>query len=248
LYQGAIGNVNAANRSFDARYDSLRFTRRKHRMPAGLGMVYYDHGMVGATVAVALGAERRYGWAVVALAALAGMFPDWDALAKHVSDDAYRSVHRVWGHNLFAATAAGLALGALGYWIHRSSARPLPSAARPQVDGPASSQAPAGADADGIGLWLVLGVAILWTHPLLDVLYCGWEHNGDWPVGLLWPLVRGGYARPWMPWQDWGATLILAGGLCLVVLLPRQRQRGACVCLAAVALYVAARGAAVQWL
>jgi inner membrane protein len=211
-------------------------------------MVYYDHGMVGATVAVALGAQRRYGWAVVALAALAGMFPDWDALAKHVSDDAYVRGHRVWGHNLFAATVAGLALGGLGYWIHRSSARHFGSAPQATREAQPESQMSPAAGGDGIALWLVLGVAILWTHPLLDLLYCGWDHNGDWPVGLLWPLVRGGYARPWMPWQDWGATLILACGLCVVVILPRYRQRGACICLALLAVYVAARGAAVQGL
>jgi hypothetical protein len=67
-------------------------------------MVYYDHAMVGATLAVALGAQRRYGWPVVALAALAGMFPDWDATPKHFSPRTYQIGHRVWGHNLFAVT------------------------------------------------------------------------------------------------------------------------------------------------
>lgn len=83
-------------------------------------MVYYDHALVGATLAVAAGMQRRYGWPAVMLAALAGMFPDWDATPKHFYPEAYVAGHRVWGHNLFAVTLAGAALGGLGYLIDRS--------------------------------------------------------------------------------------------------------------------------------
>src|SRR5262245_17944787 len=83
-------------------------------------MVYFDHGMLGATLAVAVGAHRRLGWPAVVLAALAAMFPDWDAMSKHISPQTYQAGHRVWGHNLFAVTLAGIALGGLGYLIHNS--------------------------------------------------------------------------------------------------------------------------------
>src|SRR5438874_509089 len=109
-------------------------------------MVYYDHAMLGATVAMAVGAQRRYGWAVVVLAALAGMVPDWDAASKHVSTPVYEAGHRVWGHNLFAVTLAGAALGWLGYAIHRSLAHRF--------------AAQAAGDSDGVGPWIVLGVAV----------------------------------------------------------------------------------------
>jgi len=59
-------------------------------------MVHYDHGMLGATLAVAVGAQRRLGWPAVALAALAAMFPDWDAMSKHISPRTYQAGHRVW--------------------------------------------------------------------------------------------------------------------------------------------------------
>src|SRR4051812_4718884 len=124
-------------------------------------MVHYDHGMLGATLAVAAGAHRRLGWPAVALAALAAMFPDWDAMSKHISPQTYQAGHRVWGHNLFAVTLAGIALGGLGYLIHNS---------RP------TSQTPS---AIRLGPWVVLGVLIMWSHPLLDVLYCGLERDAD---------------------------------------------------------------------
>src|SRR5262249_39949001 len=61
----------------------------------GRSMVYYDHALVGATLSVAAGMQRRYGWPAVMLAALAGMFPDWDAIPKHTWPQAYVLGHRV---------------------------------------------------------------------------------------------------------------------------------------------------------
>jgi inner membrane protein len=195
-------------------------------------MVYYDHGLVGATLAVAAGAQRRYGWPAVVLAALAAMFPDWDAAPKHVSLQAYQQGHRVWGHNLFAVTLAGAALGGLGYLIHQSRSHRL--APKPTVD-------PGGA-----APWVVLGIAVLWSHPLLDLLYCGWGRDADWPVRLLWPVVPGGFARPWMPWTDWGATALLLGGLLVCILARHHRQRCAIASLVIMGLYVGVRGALLQ--
>jgi hypothetical protein len=195
-------------------------------------MVYYDHAMVSATLAVAVGAQRRYGWPAVVLAALAGMFPDWDASPKHLSPRAYEAGHRVWGHNLFAVTLAGAALGGLGFLIHRS---------RPHRPVPKPSPDPGGA-----GPWVALGVVVLWTHPLLDLLYCGWGRDADWPVRLLWPVIPRGYARPWIPWSDWGATLLLLVGLVGWAIARRHRQVCAAASLLIVGLYITARGALAQ--
>lgn len=191
-------------------------------------MVYYDHALVGATLAVAAGLQRRHGWPAVALAALAGMFPDWDATPKHVRPEAYALGHRVWGHNLFAATLAGAVLGGTGYLIHRSRSH---------------RSAPLPADPGGAGPWVGLGVAILWSHPLLDLLYCGWGPDVDWPVQLLWPASRRGFGLPWVPWSDWGATVVLAAGLLTCILARAHRRACALATLLLLALYIGIRGA-----
>jgi membrane-bound metal-dependent hydrolase YbcI (DUF457 family) len=182
-------------------------------------MMYYDHAMVAASLAVGVGAQRRYGWAIVVMAALAGMSPDWDVLPRRSHPDA----HRVWGHNLFAVTLIGAAVGAAGYLV-----------CQPDRD--------RGPRRGGLALWVALGTLIAWSHPLLDLLYCGRQRDADWPVALLWPVVSGRVAVPWIPWSDWGATGILAAGLLLVVALRRQRQLAACGLLLVLGLYVGVRG------
>jgi hypothetical protein len=189
--------------------------------------------MIGATLAVATGAQRRHGWAAVVLAALAAMFPDWDAATERSNPRAYQQGHRFWGHNLFAVTAAGATLGWLGHLIHRSRSRRSP---RPPTDA-----------TDSAGPWVVLGVAVMLSHPLMDLLYCGLGREADWPVGLFWPVVPAGFALPWMPWSDRGATAILLAGLCVCLLVRRHRQGFALVVLAVLGLYVGVRGAVLQW-
>lgn len=192
-------------------------------------MVYYDHALVGATLAVAAGMQRRYGWPAVMLAALAGMFPDWDATPKHFYPEAYVAGHRVWGHNLFAVTLAGAALGGLGYLIHRSrSPRFAPMRA---------------VDTGKAWPWILLGIAILWSHPLLDLLYCGMEQNLDWPVKLLWPAAGWKFGVPWIPWTDWGATALLLIGLLGCILVRQRRQQCAMASLVILVFYISVRGA-----
>jgi hypothetical protein len=192
-------------------------------------MIHYDHGMVGATVALAVAAPRRLGWPAVLLGALIGMFPDWDATPRHFSRDVYLTGHRVWGHNLFAVTLAGAALGGLGYWIHES----VP---RQQAEAPVSPRT-------GAGPWIVLGVLICWTHPVLDILYCGPDVGRVWAVAIFWPIASGDVAVPWMPSNDRGATLILTVGLAAAILGRGHSQRWACLSLALLAIYIGARGA-----
>lgn len=195
-------------------------------------MVHYDHAMVGATLALAAGVERRYGWTPALLAALIAMFPDWDALPKHISPEAYLAGHRVWGHNLFAVTVAGAVLGGLAYLVHHSGAA--------RFRGAAVAPPP-------LALWVVLGVVIIWSHPLLDLLYCGLHHDADWPVKLLWPVAPAGFSLPWMPWSDWGATIILFAGLLVAFLSREYRQSAACASLALLVSYIGVRGWWLHW-
>jgi hypothetical protein len=196
-------------------------------------MQYYDHGLVGATLAVAVGTHRRAGWAAVGLAALAAMFPDWDAATKRSDPAAYQRGHRVWGHNLFAVMLAGAVLGAAGYLIHQSWSH---RRARPPGDA-----------TGGMRAWVGLGISIMLSHPLLDLLYCGVERDADWPVGLFWPVVGSRLALPWMPWSDWGATVILSAGLCLCLLMRQHAQRYALASLLILTIYVGIRGAVLHW-
>jgi membrane-bound metal-dependent hydrolase YbcI (DUF457 family) len=191
-------------------------------------MEYFDHAMVGATLAVASGMQRRHGWPALLLAALAGMAPDWDALSKYLSPPSYRAVHRAWGHNLFSVTLVGAALGGLAFLIESSLRR--------------RGLAATGAGARA-GPWILLGVLIAWTHPLLDMLYCGPGRNAEWPVRLLWPIASGGFAAPMVPWSDRGATALLAGGLLLISLARGWRQAAACVSLVLLGGYITVRGA-----
>lgn len=183
-------------------------------------MHYYDHGLLGATLAVGAGAPRRLGPGSVLLAALVGMAPDWDALTSHVSRETYESVHRVWGHNLFAVIILGAALGALAWWVQRSVERGQTALARPTT---------------ALVIWIVLGVLIMLSHPLMDVLYCGGFGSRTWPVQLFWPFTSAGYALPCVPWLDRATTLILALGLLGAVVARRHAQAIACMTLVALA-------------
>jgi hypothetical protein len=203
-------------------------------------MVYYDHAMLGSTLGVAVGGQRRRGWPVVIFAALAGMFPDWDALSSHISHETYRIGHRAWGHNLFAATLGGILLGLFGYWMSRSR----PANLDPDSFSPEPDDEPQTAE---MSFWVILCVLVMWSHPFFDFLYCGWDRSVDWPVRLLWPVVPVGFGRPWMPWSDWGATAILLAGLIAMILVRRYRQLTGIVFLSLLAMYVAIRGALVQW-
>jgi membrane-bound metal-dependent hydrolase YbcI (DUF457 family) len=97
-------------------------------------MEYYDHTMSGAVLALASGAHRRFGPAIIVTAAAAAAFPDWD--------DIPGGVHRVWGHSLLTAPLASGLVGALGYLCYRAARRP------PNV-APAPS---------GLKVWVVVGV------------------------------------------------------------------------------------------
>ena len=198
-------------------------------------MMYYDHAMLGASLALAAGAHRRHGWPVVVMAALAGMLPDWDALSKHVDPGSYRAVHRAWGHNFLAAPLAGGLLGACAFLLTRSArARWQPA----QLDQKRSEKSPSHA----LAVWVALGVLAALLHLGMDVLYCRCATAPDWPVALLWPFSSRGAAVPLVPFTDRGATAILAAGLLLAGWWRPGARLSACLTLLALAAYVSLRG------
>jgi membrane-bound metal-dependent hydrolase YbcI (DUF457 family) len=190
---------------------------------------YYDHALLGATVALATGAQRRHGLAIVLTAAAAGALPDWDSLPRLAVSADYGSVHRVWGHNLLVAPLLSGLVGALGYLCWASAPRPPGGGGRP-LSGRA------------LAVWVVLGVLVALSHLLADVVYCGVLREPDWPVALLWPFSGRGWARPLVPWSDRGVTWILGGALIGACLWRRAAQTPAVLGLLAVAGYIAFRG------
>jgi membrane-bound metal-dependent hydrolase YbcI (DUF457 family) len=192
-------------------------------------MMYYDHALLGATVALASGAHRRHGWPVVVMAAVAAMLPDWDGLSKPFGPAAYARAHRVWGHNVAAAVLAGGLFAAAAYLARLSARERAPY--RFGAGRPFSRR--------DLAAWVALGVLAGLTHVLADLVYSGRRMSPDWPVALLWPFTERGWAFPLVPWADWGVTLILAGGLAAACCRPRSARALAAVTLLATVGYVA---------
>jgi membrane-bound metal-dependent hydrolase YbcI (DUF457 family) len=191
---------------------------------------YYDHALVGATLALATGAQRRFGWAIVVMGAAAGALPDWDAVPYPAGTPYYRSVHRVWGHNLLVAPLLSGLVGAVGYLCWQSVRRTEAKACRQE-----------GFSGRALAIWVVVGVLASLSHLLADVCYCGVNRSPDWPVALLWPFSRRGWALPLVPWVDRGATWILSVALITACLRPSAARVLAVLALVVVVGYVALR-------
>jgi membrane-bound metal-dependent hydrolase YbcI (DUF457 family) len=192
-------------------------------------VIHYDHALLGATLAVAAGVRRRYGWPLVAVAAVATMVPDWDSLSRSYGAAVHRSVHRVWGHNLPAAALGGAAVGALGLLCVRS--------VRVGRGRPAASTAPEWP------VWVGLGALAGLVHSLADVIYSAERGAPDWPVALLWPASRQAWAIPLVTCEDRGSTVILVTGLLACVCRPSHSRLLSCVTLLTLAAYVLVRAA-----
>ncbi len=192
-------------------------------------MIHFDHAMFGATLALASGVQRRHGWGLVAVAAVASMVPDWDSLSSAYGPAAHRSIHRVWGHNLLAATLGGGVVGALGLLCVRSTgsirsrpaARPIPA----------------------WGVWVAVGALAGLIHSTLDVIYSAERGQPDWPVALLWPLTRRGLAIPLVTCEDRGSTAILVTGLAVCLFRPSRARVFSTLALLGLAAYVLVRAA-----
>jgi membrane-bound metal-dependent hydrolase YbcI (DUF457 family) len=194
---------------------------------------YYDHALLGATLALATGAQRRHGWPIVLMAAAAAALPDWDVLPRGVPAPAgYRSVHRVWGHNLLVATLLSGLVGALGYLIWLSARRSSP-------DGGARARRFSG---HALAVWTALAVLAVLSHLLADVCYCGVALAPEWPVALLWPFSERGAALPLVSLADHVLTWLLAVTLLAAGLRPSAAQGLGALALLVSFGYVAAHG------
>jgi hypothetical protein len=192
-------------------------------------MMYYDHAMVGAALAVAVGAHRRHGWPIVVTAALTAMLPDWDDVPRFFGPVLRRDAHRVWGHNLLVGLPSAALFASFCYLCRR--------AARARWSPQTATQRRIDQERSALGAWVAVGVLAALGHLLTDVIWSADREGAPWPVAFLWPFSREGMALPVLTSEDLGATAILAAGLAVVWSWPACARLFACLTLAAVALY-----------
>jgi membrane-bound metal-dependent hydrolase YbcI (DUF457 family) len=209
-----------------------------------LAMTVFEHAMLGASLGLAAGMQRRYGWRVIGMAAVAGALPDWDGLSILFGPEAYARAHRVWGHNLLVAGASSLLIAWLEYRFCvltravQSIARRLPGLVLPA--GVLSSRPGPGKSLTDLGAWLALGLTAGYSHLLADYFYSGHPGLHTWGLPLFWPFSIRVWARPTVAWGDLGATLIFVVEMFALYRWPGRARLIAWLALATVAVYVAA--------
>ncbi|MCU0982651.1 MAG: metal-dependent hydrolase [Pirellulaceae bacterium] len=169
-------------------------------------MTTYEHAMLGITGVLAAGLNRRYGWPIAAIAAVAAVSPDWDGVTIVAGAAAFAASHRVWGHNVWACILTGILIGCLDYRFDAITrcGRLLARLLHLSVPG----GPPLIRDAwslGGLAVWISVAVLAALSHLAADIIF----------VAGMFPM-----------WK-W----------------PGRLQSISAVTLAAVVLYVAARGA-----
>jgi membrane-bound metal-dependent hydrolase YbcI (DUF457 family) len=199
-------------------------------------MTTYEHAMLGLTLALAVGAQRRHGWALPATAAVAAALPDWDVVSLFFGADAYRTIHRTWGHNLLCAGLLGALTGGLGYCCYlsvRLRRRLHQFLVRDDVKTNGSALPYKTLD---LLVWVMLCIMAGLFHLLADLLY-------PWPIPLLWPFDERRWVFPILPWADMPPILLLLGEMFTLYYHPRYAQLIAWLTLFILTGYVAVRWA-----
>lgn len=204
-------------------------------------MTIFEHAMLGVTLALAGGFQRRERWPIVLMAGAAAAMPDWDGLTLLAGGEAYSAGHRVWGHNLLLAGGAGALCGILGYLCQRSGrVRPcLDSLALQLEASPVGEPAPLAWQA--LATWTLLGALAGLSHLPADLIYSGGSGMADWPLPLLWPFSQERWVWPIVPWGDLGATLIFIAEMFALYRWPTRAQAIAALTLLTLAAYIGLR-------
>ncbi len=206
-------------------------------------MTSYEHFMLGVNGTLAAGLHRRYGWSLAALAGTAAVLPDWDGLSLALGAAAFDRVHRVWGHNLFAAVVLGGIVAALEYrlgWLAKG-VRWLST----QLKSPDSREACrslARRTPGGWAVWISVGVVASLSHIGTDMLFSGHETLTDWGIQLFWPFSDRAWVYPVVRWGDPTVTILFALGMLAMAYRPQYVQRTAITTLILIAAYMTVRG------
>ncbi|MBI3464700.1 MAG: metal-dependent hydrolase [Planctomycetes bacterium] len=207
-------------------------------------MTFYEHAMLGATLALAAGLQSRHGWGIVAMAAVAAVLPDWDGLTIVFGATAYDRSHRIWGHNLMTAGMLGALTGAAEYFCNLIGR--LGRVIGGLLTSPASGSAVVPAEPIPFSfcdcaVWGLVGSLASLSHLAVDLIYSGHPRMSDWPLRLFWPFSDRGWAYPVVPWGDVGATMIFIAEMFALSRWRSRASRIGLLALAALAVYIAVR-------
>jgi membrane-bound metal-dependent hydrolase YbcI (DUF457 family) len=206
-------------------------------------MTIFEHAMVGWSLALAVGAQRRHGWQIAGMAAVAAALPDADGASILWGPGAFADVHRVWGHNLLAALVIGALTGASGYLASLSArARRLTAAvlARLAADVKIATE-PRCFTWPHLAVWVLVGLLAVLSHLPADLVYNGSSELAPWPVPLLWPFSPEGWQYPLVPWGDMVTTAVLLLEMFALYIWSNRGQLVACATLTAILAYVGLR-------
>lgn len=177
--------------------------------------------MVGILGAMALGLHKRFGWSVVAFAAVASNVPDWDGLPMLFDMGRFESGHRVWGHNLVLIVATSVVLGwtqTRFEWIQRLgvyAVKFLPNEVKFSQQ-PPKLLAP-------MPVLILVGIGFQSVHLVCDMVVSGGQGLSDWLVKPFWPFGNTGFVYPLIRWGDVGPTVIMMAGLIWVAKFGRAQ-------------------------
>ncbi|MGY8749522.1 MAG: metal-dependent hydrolase [Pirellulales bacterium] len=203
-----------------------------------------EHTMVGILGAMALGLHTRFGWPVIAFAAVVSNVPDLDGLPVLYDMDLFESGHRVWCHNLLVIVATSALLGWTQFrfrWIQKIAAhvaKYLPSDVN--LIPPSRPAQPANTPIPMTYLILV-GIGFQCLHLCCDMFVSGGRGLSDWPVKPFWPFLQTEYVFPLIPWGDIGPTVIMMAGIIGIAKFARA-QFVAILTLGLLIAYMVCRG------
>ncbi len=89
-------------------------------------------------------------------------------------------------------------------------------------------------------VWIAVSLLAAASHLAADLLFSG-TPQANWPIMLLWPFSRQGWAVPVVPWGDIVATLLFVAEMFALYRWPARDRVLALGTLLAVAAYVGGR-------
>lgn len=170
-----------------------------------------EHTMVGVLGAMALGLHKRFGWQIVAFAAVISNVPDMDGLPMLFDMERFESGHRVWGHNFLLIVATSICLGwtqARFKWIQKIVAYAIDFLPSEVNRSQPSRHLPI-----PILVLIFVGIGFQTLHLVCDMVVSGGQGLSNWPVKPFWPIWQVGYVYPLIPWGDVGPTVVMMAGI-----------------------------------